>query len=287
VAGGEVSVGLGTPGTAGEAGLMKNCNSTCLNGRPLQADAAGLARIDAAALAAAFQVRSDNPLVGLDGRVALLRRLGEALAAQPETFGAPGRPGGLFDVLRTGDATQVAAHDLLVALLHGLGGIWPQGARIDGTSVGDAWRHRLAGGEGVTAGWVPFHKLSQWLTYSLLEPFESAGVRVEGLDALTGLAEYRNGGLMIDAGVLVPRDPARFASPLPPGAEPIVEWRALTVALVDLLAPKVRERLGTDARRMPLAAVLEGGTWAAGRELAAARRGGEPPIAIASDGTVL
>ncbi len=254
--------------------------------RPLQADAEGLARVDAAALGAAFQVDADNPLVGLDGRVALLRRLGATLAAQPARFGVPGRPGGLFDTLRVSDPTRVAAHDILVALLTCLGGIWPQGAQIGGVAVGDAWNHRLAGGAGETAGWVPFHKLSQWLTYSLLEPFESAGVRVDGLEALTGLAEYRNGGLLVDSGVLVPRDPAIFASPLAPGAEPIVEWRALTVALIDVLAPKVRERLGTDASRMPLAAVLEGGTWAAGRELAAARRGGEPPIAIASDGTV-
>jgi hypothetical protein len=109
---------------------------------------------------------------------------------------------------------------------------------------------------------------------------------VDGLDALTGLAEYRNGGLLVDAGVLVPRDAAVFAAPLAPGAEPVVEWRALTVALIDALAPRVRQRLGTDERGMPLAAVLEGGTWAAGRELAQARRGGEPPFAIVSDGTV-
>ena len=31
---------------------------------------------------------------------------------------------------------------------------------------------------------VPFHKLSQWLSYSLLEPFEWAGVKVVGLDVL-------------------------------------------------------------------------------------------------------
>jgi hypothetical protein len=138
----------------------------------------------------------------------------------------------------------------------------------------------------VTAGWVPFHKLSQWLTYSLLEPFESAGVAIRGLDALTGLAEYRNGGLLVDTGAIVPRDASSFADPLPPGAEPIVEWRALTVALLDELAPKVRRQLGVDAVRMPLAAVLEGGTWAAGRELAQALRAGEPPFATASDGTV-
>ena len=40
------------------------------------------------------------------------------------------------------------------------------------------------------------------------------------------------------------------------------------------------------AQEMPLACVLEGGTWAAGRELAQARRGGEPPFRVISDGTV-
>jgi hypothetical protein len=256
--------------------------------RPLRVDAAALQRLDLGALSAAFQVGPSNPLVGLDGRLALLRRLGAAMAAQPAWFGEDGRPGGLFDALVAGDAgtPRVAAHDILEALLHTLGDIWPQGARLEGVPLGDAWRHPRAGGEGATAGWVPFHKLSQWLAYSLLEPFESAGVAVGGLDALTGLAEYRNGGLLVDTGVIVPRDTADFAAPLAPGAEPVVEWRALTVTLVDALAPRVRQRLGDAAGGMPLAAVLEGGTWAAGRELAQARRGGEPPFAIASDGTV-
>jgi fructokinase len=34
------SVGVGTPGTATAAGLIKNANSTCLNGQPLQSDLA-------------------------------------------------------------------------------------------------------------------------------------------------------------------------------------------------------------------------------------------------------
>jgi len=41
---------------------------------------------------------------------------------------------------------------------------------------------------------VPFHKLTQWLTYSLLEPLETAGLTVVNLDELTALPEYRNGG---------------------------------------------------------------------------------------------
>jgi len=133
---------------------------------------------------------------------------------------------------------------------------------------------------------MPFHKLSQWLSYSLLEPFEWAGVQVNGLDALTGLPEYRNGGLFLDAGVLLFKDPAQAQRLHQAGDELIVEWRALTVALLDELAPLVREQLGLTAEQMPLACVLEGGTWAAGRALAQQLHQGLPPLNIESDGTV-
>jgi hypothetical protein len=133
---------------------------------------------------------------------------------------------------------------------------------------------------------MPFHKLSQWLTYSLLEPFEWAGITVTGLGALTGLPEYRNGGLLLDGGVLQLKDPAWATKEWLPGDPLVVEWRALTVALLDDLAPLVRAQLGLTEAQMPLACVLEGGTWAAGRVLAQRLRGGTPPLNITSDGTV-
>jgi len=137
-----------------------------------------------------------------------------------------------------------------------------------------------------TNGLMPIHKLSQWLAYSLFEPIERAGGRVVERDALTGLPEYRNGGLLLDTGVLRPRDPRWLDTAWAVGDELVVEWRALTVALLDELAPLVRAELGVDADRMPLACVLEGGTWAAGRALAQRLRGGLPPLAVVSDGTV-
>lgn len=254
--------------------------------QPLRVDAAGLAALTAAQLGVAFQVGEDNPLVGLEGRAALLRRLGAALSAQLSVFGAAGRPGGLFDALTANGAGTVAAHAILALLLDTLSGIWPAQNAIGDQALGDCWPHPAVVGEGLTAGWVPFHKLSQWLTYSLLEPFEWAGVRVTGLDALTGLPEYRNGGLLIDAGVLRPLPPDWATRPWQAGDEFIVEWRALTVALLDELAPLVRAELGLSAQQMPLACVLEGGTWAAGRLLAQRMRDGLPPLNIVSDGTV-
>jgi Protein of unknown function (DUF1688) len=257
-------------------------------GDPYRVDAAALKRFDAKQLGALFQVGASNPLVGLDGRAALLRRLGDALQTQPEVFGGDGRPGGLFDALtHHGENHRLAAPRLLRALLDHLSGIWPAGNQLHGVPLGDCWPHRHAGGDGASAGWVPFHKLSQWLSYSLLEPLEWAGVHLSDLDGLTGLPEYRNGGLLLDAGVLQPRDAGFAARRYAASDEFIIEWRALTVTLLDEVAARLRQRLGLGAEQLPLARVLEGGTWAAGRAVAAERRpGGAPPLAIDSDGTV-
>lgn len=272
-------------------------------GEPLRADAGALRHVDAAALRAVFQSGPTNPMVGLEGRAALLARLGTVLADEAGRDAARGRPTEarpalLFDrVTDFGQRTQVSAQELLGEVLRTLAPVWPRGARIMGVPAGDVGAHRWAGGavpggghDATTAGWVPFHKLSQWLTYSLLEPLQWAGIEVTGLagaHGLTGLPEYRNGGLFIDGGVIVPRSPGLLERSHKPEDETIVEWRALTVCLLDEIAVLVRERLGCDEARLPLACVLEGGTWAAGRVLAAERRGdGSPPLKIDSDGTV-
>ena len=256
----------------------------------LRTDAGALERLDGATLGAAFQAGADNPLVGLDGRAALLRRLGQALRAAPDLFGAEHpRVGNLFDHLAAGAGDGgLPARDILIAILRGLGSVWPGRIALDGTSLGDVWRHPAAHGDGPTEGLVPFHKLSQWLAYSLVEPLEEAGLTVTGLDALTGLAEYRNGGLFVDFGVIRARDAALLETPQPVGGEAVVEWRALTVALLDRIAAPVRAGLGVDEGALPLARILEGGTWSAGRRIARERRAdGSPPIRVVSDGTVM
>lgn len=255
-------------------------------GRALRADAAGLSAVTAERLAAAFQVRADNPLEGLEGRAALLRSLGAVLLSAPGPHGT--RIGGLYDALlaQASDGT-LPATAILAVILQRLGPIWPDRLRLHGHSLGDVWHHPAIEAPDGTAGLIPFHKLSQWLSYSLVEVLEDAGLRVTGLDALTGLPEYRNGGLFLDLGVITLRDPSLAAEPLAVSHPAIVEWRALTVALLDRIADPIRARLGRSAGEMPLARILEGGTWAAGRQVARERRaGGVPPITVVSDGTV-
>ena len=231
-----------------------------------------LSTVTATSVAQAFQVSDDNPLVGVEGRAALLRRLGETV----------GQPRRLFDIMTARAVrSRLAAATILEVLLQELGPIWPGRLSLGGLPLGDCWAHPLG------HGLVPLHKLSQWMSYSLIEPLQWAGIEVVEIDGLTGLAEYRNGGLFVDTGVLRLRDPddARIAHPVD-GAV-VVGWRALTVALLDELAPMVRERLGVSANDFPLARVLEGGTWAAGRRIARQLRAdGGPPLAIVSDGTV-
>jgi hypothetical protein len=256
-------------------------------GRAYHVDARGLTQVDAISLGAAFQHSADNPLVGIEGRVALLRALGATLERRRDLF-AEARLGGLIDHLHaiSADGT-IAATAVLAALLDGLSEIWPGRLRLDGVALGDVWQHPAAGGSGASAGLVPFHKLSQWLCYSLLHPLEVAGLRVRGLNELTGLAEYRNGGLFMDLGVVVPREFGLVDRAHDVSSRVVVEWRALTVALLDRVADLVRKELGLSAQELPLAAVLEGGTWAAGRELARQRRAdGGPPLRVISDGTV-
>ncbi|MDP6706467.1 MAG: DUF1688 family protein [Alphaproteobacteria bacterium] len=255
---------------------------------PLRADAAALAALTADALACHFQVTAKNPLLGLEARARLLRALGREIARQPDIFAAGEgcRLGGLYDRLKRSANGTLPAAEILLAILATLNGVWPSGLRLDGVALGDVGRHRLIRRDDATDGLVPFHKLSQWLAYSLVEPLADAGVPVTSLDQLTGLPEYRNGGLLIDTGVLAPRDQDAFAHRYEPTDELVVEWRALTVALLDQIAELVRVRLGRSAEALPLAAILEGGTWAAGRRLARARRDGRPPFDISSDGTI-
>jgi hypothetical protein len=238
---------------------------------PLRVDAAALERVDARTVEEAYQ--SSGELQGAAGRADLLNRLGAAVRARPDLF-VDLRPGGLFDALLQ-RGRRISAPSLLEVLLEGLGSIWP------GRPMGDCWAYPPLD------GFVPLHKLSQWLAYSLIEPLEQAGVQVVDVGGLTGLAEYRNGGLFVDLGVMVPRDAGAFSQVHAVDSAFVVGWRAMTVALLDELAPMVATRLGLSPAEFPLARVLEGGTWAAGRLIAREKRAdGGPPFQISSDGTV-
>ena len=132
-----------------------------------------------------------------------------------------------------------------------------------------------------------FHKLSQWLCDSLTEPLQWANVKVDNQDALTALPECRSGGWLLDTGVIHPKSPGLLHDLLDLRSEPVVEWRALTVRLMDTLAAKVRSLL--DKIYSPIS------TWqhpsravrSAGRKIARQfRRDMSPPIRTKFEGTI-
>ena len=257
---------------------------------PLRADAERLMRLSHEEVAIGFQSMAGNRLVGVEGRADLLARLGKTSAENPKVFARAdrARPGGLYDHLAAqAENGRLAAPRILQALLEHLGPIWPGRLSLGGVPLGDTWRHPAIKRADATNGLVPIHKLSQWLAYSLIEPLQWSGIEVTDIDGLTGLAEYRNGGLFVDSGVLRLRNPEAAIHPNPVDSALVVEWRALTVSLLDEIAKLIRFQRGLTVDEFPLACVLEGGTWAAGRRLARQKRpDGSPPIAVVSDGTV-
>ncbi|KAF9977484.1 hypothetical protein BGZ73_005871 [Actinomortierella ambigua] len=291
-------------------------------GSPYQVDAKGLSSLTLDRLVQGFQVNEDtNPLVGTKGRWELLTRLGKALDLHPEFFpstgGKPARPGNMVDYLmrkgsRRGNKTVVSVEELWKVVIDGFQEIWPPSRTVlNGVSMGDVWPcdclKKADAPSDSTDHYVAFHKLSQWMTYSLIEPLEKLlDFQFENVSLLTGLPEYRNGGLLIDTGfmtlkrvdrergeaayksnALKPGQPAIEVVPTFEASDPvIIEWRAMTVATLDRVASEVRKAL--DLPNMTLAQVLQGGTWEAGRELAEVSRPNTrgPPIATISDGTL-
>lgn len=260
-----------------------------------------------------FQVSDANPLNGTEGRLKLIQNLGVALSTNPAIFGKEGRPGCLVDYLyskctKDNGTAVVDLNDVWNALMDGFTSIWPAGrTSIDGEPLGDAWvldtKAKASGSDAFLDSIVTFHKLTQWLCYSLLVPLENYGYKftIKNKDMQTGLPEYRNGGLFYDFGVLTLTDGAykrglaltqklgdNSCSKIPtftPEDGAIVEWRCLTIGLLDYLLPLVNKKLDYD---LVLPQLIEAGSWKAGREIAAIKRPDTkgPPIELHSDGTV-
>jgi hypothetical protein len=255
------------------------------DGKSLRCDGAGLSNVTPKLIEQYFQVSLSNPLVGVEGRAKLLNSLGSAM--ENKTHFISGRPGNIVDYLSNRYGKQVPAKGILRAVIDGIGNIWPGRIFSNGINLGDTWQHSKLGAAGSLDALVPFHKLSQWMTYSLIEPILESGLTVTGVHELTGLAEYRNGGLILDSGLVTLRNPDQAKESWTPDSDLIIEWRALTVYLLDQIGSRIQVALGKDPQDFPLAKVLEGGTWWAGRNLAKDKRaGGGPPLQIKSDGTV-
>jgi len=255
------------------------------NLNPFKVDAESLMSFNRQKLELGFQVSQNNPLAGLDGRVSLICELGNSL--NNNAAFKDNRPGNIVDFLTNNYGDKLEADTILNSVLVNFGDIWPGRISINNNNMGDLWAYSKLKSDDPLSCLVPFHKLSQWLTYSLIEPILEAGITVTGVEKLTGLAEYRNGGLLLDKQLIELKDKTNHSKSHLANSDLIIEWRALTIVLLDKIADNIRGKLNMSETQLPLAKVLEGGTWWAGRIVAQEKREkGEPPLKLDSDGTV-
>ncbi|KAH6593590.1 hypothetical protein BASA61_004239 [Batrachochytrium salamandrivorans] len=241
-----------------------------------------------------FKSTTFQPISGCRGRCLLLNRLGDVCAKHTEYFGstpASNRPGNLVDYLLDHSSTLHSddgqSHTVDISLLwhvamDAFAGVWPPSrTSLDGVFLGDVW---------------PCRALAAILAARSTESSTESTT-----ESTTGRPSNRTcrvpyGGLFVDMGVISLRDSSIHMRSQGPESVPrfnvfddaVVEWRALTVGLLDMVADCVRKRLSLSKDQLPLAKVLEAGTWKAGREIAASLRPitRGPPIDIISDGTV-
>ena len=264
---------------------------------PLRVDADGAgARRRGRLGAASSRCRATIRWSGSTGRAALLRRLGARAAARGPSLRcrrrAPGRTCSTLLRARARARRGVAARATSCArcsigLRPDLAG--PTAAATAST-LGDVWPHPARRRRRARRGLVPFHKLSQWLAYSLLEPLERAGVRGDRTSTRSPAWPSTATAACCSTPACSCRAPRRrrCASVHRSGDELVVEWRALTVALLDrarrracaraLGAPRASCRWRASSKAAP------GPPAASSRPSAARRR--RRRIRVASDGTV-
>ncbi|KAL7943633.1 hypothetical protein V8C42DRAFT_328039 [Trichoderma barbatum] len=279
--------------------------SSVIEGNKANVDGHALSKLTEDTFVKHFQINSQNPIVGVASRIELLNNFGKSLLSIPEIFGEAGRPGLLVDhLLKNGKDKEINYEALWSILQRLLLPAWPSNRpRINDQPIGDAWPLRVlqekSGNSGnSTAGIHPFHKLTQWLGYSLTVPFiKVLKLKWINIEKGTGLPEYRNGGLFVDMGVLKLKpevlskglEASGQALPLfSSTGDVIVEWRALTVALLDELHKLINGILAPQGVSLSLPQLLEAGSWKSGRELAAKHRPEtrSSPILIDGDGTL-
>lgn len=124
-----------------------------------------------------------------------------------------------------------------------------------------------------------------------MQPMQSLmKIQFAGTELLTGLPEYRNGGLFIDLGVLTLKHDdmerglqnyndycrrtgtkgVEVAPMFEPSDDVVVEWRGVTVGFLDKLLVEVNKALKRELNggELSLAQLLEAGSWKVSLDLA-------------------
>ena len=182
---------------------------------PWRADAAALCRDSAGRARRRLPARPREPARRASrGAPLLLRRLGEVCGCRPDLFGAPARLGNLYDFWLRAARASCRPPDMLRTLL-----LRRSGRSGRGASASAACRSAIAAGIRRLPGdgLVPFHKLSQWLVYSLIEPLDGSRVadhRYRRADRPRRISQRRAVSRLRRDRAARPRPPASPARPV-------------------------------------------------------------------------
>ncbi|KAI7904272.1 uncharacterized protein BX663DRAFT_530376 [Cokeromyces recurvatus] len=271
---------------------------------PHRVDSEALMQLTLDDLLSGLKTTSDE-LIGIEDRFELLKHLAQVLQVRTDYFGGQEgfmpRPGNMMDYLLNHPTTIKTKKGPLIRLetlwpiVFEMGELWTVQSDY---SNGDVWS--CCSNDNLL---VPIHKLSQWMIYTLIEPMEKLlGAVIEGTEQLTPLPDYANGGLLIDTGLitlksqdyergienyrqhtnLLGQSKVEMIPMFDISDSAIIEWRALTIAYLDLVCDRVRAALKLTRKALSLTQLIEGGTTSAGRELAELSRPNtqQPPILI-------
>ena len=249
---------------------------------PLRVDTHRLRSISDSELADAFQISHDNQMLGgIGAKHQRLAALADYLECQTEFLDRTAtRPGNILNVF---SPSNIPLEPLFSFLAKSLTTIWP-GNLNNGSPLGDAWPHRALDSDPVLQGIAPIHRITQWLHYAIAPALTDYGFTPISTIELTGLPGYRNTGLLVDVGVIIPRNPALFSSPHLLGDEAIVELRCLTISAMDRVLLSIHQHHNLSHDSCPMAK-LNGLFWHAGRTKAAELRpDGSPPFVVKDQG---
>jgi hypothetical protein len=196
-----------------------------------------------------------------------LEQLAAQLEQAPDWVGIDGRFGSLLDRLVSEAARppggngavvpQVPAQLLIDRLAPLLDPIVASTVRIGGMLAGDVWRHPLAWANDRSRELVPFHSLLVALAIDLVEPLEEAAAPLADLDQLPVPADRLVAAQMLRLGLVRSRHAAVARLRHPPGSDIVVELRALSVALTERLADRLRAELGRTVHDLPVVRIVE------------------------------
>ena len=225
-----------------------------------------------------FQNTINNSIIGIKNRHSLLINLGKTLKKNKLS-----RPSDFFDKYNINDTISVK--ELWNFIVNDFKDIWNIYNKDDKETIGDIWTHPYLKIPCIEKSeLMPFHKISQWIIYSLIDVIKNYGnYKITDTMILSALPEYRNAGLLLEYQVITPKNRLAFSKIYTIKDTFVVELRGLTIAILEYLLNDINSERSIE-EKYSMSEFLENGSWSLGREIAYKKNNGDLPINLILEG---